>query len=308
MVAALDGAELAERFSEQRGRLTAVAYRMLGSSAEAEDAVQETWLRLAGADSDAIENLAAWLTTVVSRVCLTMLRSRQVRREEPLEGFGFDDGTPAPGRRPVLGDVTGEGVPEAEAELADSVGLAMLVVLDTLGPAERVAFVLHDMFDVPFEEIAPLLDRNAAAARQLASRARRRVRGTATVPAADLVRQRLVVDAYMAASRAGDFHALVALLDPDVVLRVDADVLPSAQPFVVRGAATVAKGAQGAVRRVRYSEAALVDGRVGLVMAPAGRLALVLVFTFDGEVVTGIDIVAEPERLAAIEVAVLEEV
>src|ERR671922_2719903 len=220
---------LADRFEEQRTRLRAVAYRMLGSMSEADDAVQEAWLRLSRTDSGAIENLEGWLTTVVARVSLNMLRSRNLRREEPL-GVRLPD--------PIVDRADGTD-PEHEALLADSVGLALLVVLETLSPAERLAFVLHDMFAVPFDEIAPIVDRSPEAARQLASRGRRRVRGTAPVPDADLARQRELVDAFLAAAREGDFEALVAVLDPDVVLRADQGVRPGASTEI-RGARTVA--------------------------------------------------------------------
>src|ERR671917_55668 len=216
---------LAERFEGHRARLRAVAYRMLGSTGEADDAVQEAWLRLSRSGSGGVENLGGWLTTVVARVCLNMLRSRRSRREEPLEG---PHGEPLHARvpDPIVGRADGSD-PEHEALLADGVGLALLVVLETLNPAERLAFVLHDVFAVPFEELAPIVGRSPAATRQLASRARRRVRGAATVPDADLARQRKVVDAFLAASRGGHFDALVAVLDPDVVLRADSGAVPA---------------------------------------------------------------------------------
>ncbi len=222
---------LAARFEENRPRLRAVAYRMLGSSAEADDAVQEAWLRLSRSDADAVESLPAWLTTVVARISLNMLRSRTTRREDPLEAQ-----EPTPTLRVVRDD------PQEAAVLADSVGLALLVVLETLSPAERLAFVLHDMFDVPFDEIATIVDRSPAATRQLASRARRRVRGQEP-PKPDLTRQRRVVEAYLAATRDGDFEGLVTLLDPDVVLRVDAEAMPTGRGLVLRGRAAVADGA-----------------------------------------------------------------
>jgi RNA polymerase sigma-70 factor (ECF subfamily) len=286
---------LLERFEEQRTRLRAVAYRMLGSASEADDAVQEAWLRLSRAGTGGVENLPGWLTTVVARVCLNMLRTRERRREQPLDAQ-------APG--PVLGREDG-GDPEREAVLADSVGLAMLVVLDTLTPAERLAFVLHDMFAVPFDEIGPMIERSPAAARQLASRARRRVKGAAPASGADLTRQRRVVDAFLTASRSGDFDALVALLHPDVVLRADRAAGPTPAPIVIRGAHTVAKGAFAASERVRFTEPALVNGAVGLVMAPRGRLFLALGFTIaDGEI-TEIDIIADPDRLRRLDLGVL---
>jgi len=288
----VDEAEwLAERFEADRARLRGVAYRMLGSAAEADDAVQEAWLRISRADTDSVENLPAWLTTVVARVCLNLLRSRETRREDPLERAGE---TPA------------DGVdPEQEALLADSVGLALLVVLDTLSPAERLAFVLHDMFDLPFDEIAPIVGRSSAASRQLASRARRRVRG-AERPDADLRRQRRVVDAYLGAIRNGDFEALVKLLDPDVVLRADADAVPTGTPVEIRGAHAVARGAMASSGRAAFTQAALVNGSVGLVMAPRGRLFLVLSFEYDDDAITGIDVIADPERLRGLELAVLD--
>ncbi|MET9894573.1 sigma-70 family RNA polymerase sigma factor [Streptomyces sp. NPDC006465] len=287
----------AERFEEQRPHLRAVAYRMLGSVSEADDAVQEAWLRAAQADIDAVGNLAGWLTTIVARVCLNMLRSRERRREEPLD--------PRIADRPV-GPGSG-GDPEEEAVLADSVGVALLVVLDTLTPAERLAFVLHDLFTVPFDEIGPLLERSPAAVRQLASRARRRVKGASPLPDADLARRRRVVDAFLAATRGGDFEALVALLHPDVVLHADRSVIPTPEPVVVGGAATVAGSAMAATGRARFTGPALLDGTVGLVMAPFGHLSLVLTFavTEDG-LITEIKVIAEPDELHRIEVAALD--
>src|SRR3954469_14035254 len=260
---------LAERFEEHRTHLRAVAYRMLGSVSEADDAVQEAWLRLSRSDSREIENVGGWLTTVVGRVCLNMLRTRRTRREQPL-----DVHVPEP-------IVSREGGldPEYEALLADSVGLALLVVLETLSPAERLAFVLHDMFAVPFDEIAPLVERTPAAARQLASRARRRVRGRTPAPGAGAGRGRGLVEAFLSATRAGDFAALLALLDPDVVLHADRMVIPTPEPVTVCGADPVARGAMAAVARAAFTGLALLDGRLGLVMAPFGRLRLVLVFT-----------------------------
>jgi len=287
---------LAERFEDHRGRLRAVAYRMLGSASEAEDAVQEAWLRLSRTDSGSVENLPAWLTTVVARVCLNMLRSRETRREVPLEQH-VDE--------PATHDRGGKD-PEQEALLADSVGLALLVVLDTLNPAERLAFVLHDMFGVPFDEIAPIVDRSPAAARQLASRARRRVRGSTPVSSSDITRQRRVVDAYLTAIRGGDFEALVRLLDPDVVLRADAAALPTGARAVVRGAEAVASGALVSTARARFTQPALVNGAVGLVMAPRGQLFLVLGFTIEDDRITDIDVIADPARLRDLDLAVLE--
>lgn len=275
-----------EEFEAHRVRLRAVAYRMLGSVAEADDALQDAWLRVSRADTQGVENPAGWLTTVVARVCLNMLRSREHRREEPLEraaGMGVVD-------------------PEEEALLADSVGLALLVVLDTLAPAERLAFVLHDMFQVPFDEIAPLIEKTPAATRQLASRARRRVKG-APSPSADLPRQRRVVGAYLAATRGGDFDALLALLHPDVVLRADRAVVPSLEPILVSGARPVAEGAMASTGRARFADLVLADGGIAMAMLEAGRLRVLLRFTFDGDLISGIDVIAEPERLAGLEVA-----
>jgi RNA polymerase sigma-70 factor (ECF subfamily) len=285
---------LARRFEEQRPRLRAAAYRMLGSTAEAEDAVQEAWLRLDRADADRVEDLPAWLTTVVARVCLNVLRSRRTRAEQPL-----DDGTDPP---PVPGDPPVD--PEQEALLGDSVGLALLVVLDTLTPAERMAFVLHDMFDLSFAEIAPIVGRSPAAARQLASRARRRVRGAA-VPERDLGRQRRVVDAYLAATRSGDFEALLAVLDPDVVLRADAASMPSGVATLLRGAQAVAAGAMASAARARHTEPALVGGSVGLVLAAGGRPLVALTFVVQSDRITEIDVIGDPDRLGRLDLAPL---
>lgn len=284
---------LAERFETNRTHLRAVAYRMLGSRSEAEDAVQEAWLRLSRADTSDVENLRGWLTTVIARVCLDMLRSRNSRREEALDAHppessvGHNDGID----------------PEREALLADSVGLALLVVLETLAPAERVAFVLHDMFDLPFDEIAPIVGRSPTAARQLASRARRRVRGAAAVPETNRTRQREVVDAFLAASRGGDFEALLALLDPDVVLRADRAAVQAGAPSEVRGAAAVAGTFAG---RARVAQPALVDGAVGLVWAPGGRPRVVFGITIVSGKIVAIELVADPVRLAGLEVVVLD--
>jgi len=290
---------LAAQFEEHRGRMQGVAYRILGSAEQADDAVQEAWLRLNRTDAAAVNNLAAWLTTVVARISLNMLRSRHNRREEPLDVEGRE---PADGR----GRATGYGSdPEQEAVLADSVGLALLVVLDTLSPAERLAFVLHDMFDLPFDEIAPIVGRTSDATRQLASRARRRVRGSETRPT-DLPRQRRVVDAYLAAVRHGDFDALVRVLDPDVVLRSDAGASPAGRPLELRGSEVVARAAMESSNRARQSAPALVAGSVGIVMAPRGRLFLVLAFTFDGDRITKIDVVSDPDRLRDLDLAVTD--
>jgi RNA polymerase sigma factor (sigma-70 family) len=290
---------LAERFEGQRGHLRAVAYRMLGSLSEADDAVQEAWLRLVRSDTGDIENLGGWLTTVVGRVCLDMLRYRKSRREEPLGeplGARFPD--------PIVGRQGGID-PEHEALLSDSLGLALLVVLETLSPAERLAFVLHDMFAVPFDEIAPIVGRSPSAARQLASRARRRVQGAANVPDADLTRQREVVDAFLAAARNGDFDALVAVLDPDVTLRADSGAVPAGASREVRGAAAVAKRA--AKGRARAARPALVNGEMGVVVAPRGRLLMVLGFTISGGKIVEIDAIADPERLRQLDLAVLDD-
>jgi RNA polymerase sigma-70 factor (ECF subfamily) len=286
---------LAQQFEEQRPHLRAVGYRMLGSVSEAEDAVQEAWMRLARSDSDEIENLRAWLTTVVARICLNMLQTRRARREEPL-----DVHVPDP---IVSGDPQTD--PERQALLADSVGLALLVVLDTLSPPERLAFVLHDMFAVPFDDIAPIVDRSPDAARQLASRARRRVRGQAPAPDPDLDRQREVVDAFLAATREGDFEALLEVLDPDVVLRADTGSLFPTLTREVRGARAVAERATAFSRLAPYSRRALVNGVPGLVAQRHGKVQSVLGFTIEGRKIVEIDILADPERLARLDVGQL---
>ena len=285
---------LAERFEANRPHLRGVAYRMLGSLSEADDAVQETWLRLSRSDSSSVRNLGGWLTTVVARVCLDMLRGRKSRREEPL-------GPHVP--EPIAGREGGIDS-EQEALLADSVGLALLVVLEKLAPAERLAFVLHDMFGVSFDEIAPIVGRSSTAARQLASRARRRVQGTSTVPDPDLARQREVVDAFLAASRGGDFDALLGVLDPDVVVRADRAAL-AAGAADLRGAPAVAQ--QAVAKRATFARPALVDGRVGAVVAPRGRLLMVLDFTIADGKIAAIDVVADPERLAQLDLAMLSD-
>jgi RNA polymerase sigma factor (sigma-70 family) len=281
-------------FEQHRAHLAAVAYRMLGSVPEAEDAVQEAWLRMDRADVTDVQNMRGWLTTVVARICLDMLRSRTARPEQPL------DGTVASPRM-----ATSESVdPEQQALLADSVGAALLVILQRLSPAERLAFVLHDMFDLPFAEIAPILRRSENTAAQLAARARRRVRGQTPDPATDLVRQRQLVDAFMTAARDGDFGSLLAALDTDVVLRVDATAAGSA--MTIRGAQAVAANARAFSANARFAEPALVDGAVGIVVAPGGRLALVLRFGVVGDKITAIDIEADPNRLQQLELAVLD--
>jgi len=288
---------LAERFEENRSRLRAVAYRMLGSSGEAEDAVQEAWLRLSRADSGNIENLSGWLTTVVARVCLDALRSRKSRGEEPLD------------ERPQesVGKKAAGSDPEQEAILADSVGLALLMVLDRLAPVERVAFVLHDLFGLDFEEIATIVERSPAATRQLASRARRRVQGVANPPSANLSQQRQVIDAFLTALRAGDVEGLMAVLDPDLVVRAWMAPGPGA-PQEVHGAQNWAKGAVAYSRLVRPATICLVDGALGAVWAPGGRLNRALRFTMNEEGrIAGIEIFADRERLERLEVAVLPE-
>ncbi|MFL5592563.1 MAG: sigma-70 family RNA polymerase sigma factor [Ktedonobacteraceae bacterium] len=283
---------LAQQFEANRSHLQAVAYRMLGSLSEAEDAVQESWLHLSRSDTSSIENLGGWLTTVVARVCLDMLRSRHSRREESLE---------------VAGSIAARdgGIdPEQEALLADSVGLALLVVLDTLSPAERLAFVLHDFFAVPFDEIAPIVERSETATRQLASRARRRVRGATTAKDPDLARQREVVNAFLAASRAGNFDALLTILDPDVVFRADHVAVSAGASGEMRGAASVA---QQFVGRAQEARPALVDGAVGLVVVQQGRLFLVLNLTFTNGKITEINAVADPARLRQLRLSLLDK-
>jgi RNA polymerase sigma factor (sigma-70 family) len=283
---------LAERFEEHRTHLRAVAYRMLGSLSEVDDAVQEAWLRLSRADAADIDNLGGWLTTVVARVCLDMLRSRQSRREEPFTPDG-----PEPAATGARGSS-----PEQEALLADSVGLALLVVLDRLTPAERLAFVLHDMFAVPFEEIAPIVGRSAEAARQLASRARRRVRGGGA-PDPDLVRQREVVEAFIAALRAGDFEGLLAVLDPDLVVRAD---MVAGAPTEIRGAAVWAKGAVAYGHLAQLTQPALVNGAIGVVVAPRGRLVRALRFTIANGKITEIEVIGNPARLGELDVSIVD--
>lgn len=281
---------LAAQFEANRAHLRAVAYRMLGSLPEAEDAVQEGWLRLSRSDTSAVDNLGGWLTTVVSRVCLDMLRSRKTRREDSLDAKAGELAERA------------DGVdPQHEAQLADSVGLALLVVLEMLTPAERLAFVLHDLFAMPFEEIADVIDKSPAATRQLASRARRRVQGNPVVPEQDLVQRRRVVDAFLAAARGGDFEGLVAVLDPDVVLRADGRV-----PKIIRGAREVASQAALYSKRAGFSRSALVNGSAGFVVAPGGRLMSVFAFTFtdDGRI-SEIDVITDPVRLADLDLGVL---
>jgi RNA polymerase sigma factor (sigma-70 family) len=280
---------LTERFEANRAHLRAVAYRMLGSAAEADDAVQEAWLRLARSDTSEVDNLGGWLTTVVARVSLDMLRSRKSRREETIDAH-----TP----EPVASDEPGR-----DMMMAESIGLALLVVLDTLAPAERVAFVLHDMFDLPFEEIAPIVGRSATAARQLASRARRRVQGKTEVPNPDLEKQRRVVEAFLAAARAGDFEALLAELDPDVVFRPDATAAQMGGVGELRGAAAVAQSFKG---RAQAAKPALVDGALAVSVAFGGQLRIVLGLTFTNGKIAAIEAIADPARIAAFDVEPLD--
>jgi RNA polymerase sigma factor (sigma-70 family) len=290
---------LAERFEDHRTHLRAVAYRMLGSLAEADDAVQDAWLRFSRADTSGVENLGGWLTTIVARVCLNMLHSRRYRREQPL-----DEHVPEPIDRVD---------PEREAMLADSVGSALLVVLDTLTPAERLAFVLHDLFAVPFDEIAPMVDRSPAAARQLASRARRRVQGAAAGPS-DVARRREVVEAFLAASRNGDFEALLAVLDPDVVFRADAAAVQAATARRAEGApvlATEVRGAAAVVEtflgRAKGAQLALIDAAAGAVWAPNGTPRVVFDFTITGGKIVAIDLLSDPELVGGLDVTILNE-
>jgi RNA polymerase sigma factor (sigma-70 family) len=282
----MSDAWLTERFDDERPRLRAVAYRMLGSLSEADDAVQDTWLRVSRADAGEVENLSAWLTTVTARVCLNALRSRQNRREVYVPD-------------PVIESEGGGPDPEREAVLADSVGLALLVVLETLAPAERLAFVLHDMFAVPFEDIAPMIERTPAAARQLASRGRRRVRGAVPAPDPDLARQRAVVDAFFAAARAGDFEALVALLDPDVVLRADGGGHPARPSVVLHGPAAVAGQARTAAKLAGSVRPVLVNGGAGVVSVVAGKVFSVMAFTVRDDRIVAVEVLYDPARLAA---------
>jgi RNA polymerase sigma-70 factor (ECF subfamily) len=293
---------LTERFEENRPRLRGVAYRMLGSLSEAEDAVQEAWLRLNGIDSATIENLGGWLTTVVSRVCLDMLRGRQLRREETLDGQVTEPRV-----------VRGQGAdPEAEALLADSVGVALLVVLDTLTPAERLAFVLHDLFGMPFDEIGPIVGRSPVAAKQLASRARRRVRGSTPPSDAGRARQREVVEAFLRAVRDGDLEGLLAVLDPDAIIRIDgaariaggaADAADT--PRELRGASTWAPQFIALSRGARFIQPALINGSVGLIVAPGGKLSRVVTFTFTNAKITRLEVTGDLARLRELDIAVL---
>ncbi|ASR37604.1 RNA polymerase subunit sigma-70 [Prauserella marina] len=289
-----EGDRLAAVFEEHRARLRVIAYRMLGSASEADDAVQETWLRLSRSDTGDVANLAGWLTTVVSRVCIDVLRSRQVRRED-LVGHELPESAEGDEHRVE---------PEGEALLADAVGRALLVVLGTLRPAERVAFVLHDMFALPFDEIAPIVARSPVATKKLASRARQRLRGTTTAPDAEIARHRAIVEAFLVASRGGDLDTLVELLDPDVVRHADRSALPAGAATVVRGASTVARETRVFAARAAIAEPALIDGAVGVVIAPNGLLRLVLTVTIKEDRITEIEVIADEERLRNLRITV----
>ncbi|MCA6110780.1 sigma-70 family RNA polymerase sigma factor [Bradyrhizobium cenepequi] len=279
----------AAQFEANRAHLRAVAYRMLGSTSEVDDAVQETWLRLSRTDASAVDNLAGWLTTVIARVCLDMLRARKSRREEPMG--------------PHVPEPAAHDTHERDAEVADSVGAALLVVLNTLAPAERLAFVLHDMFAVPFEEIAPIVGRTPAAARQLASRARRRVQGSREPADIDAARQRRIVEAFLVASRDGDFEGLLAVLDPNVVFRADEAAQRLGSLAEIRGATAVAETFRG---RAQTARPALVDGRPALAVILGGQLRILLQFTIVGETITAFEAIADAERIAAFDVEVLQ--
>ena len=287
---------LSEQFEQNRGHLRGVAYRMLGSLSEADDAVQECWLRLSRSDRSDVANLRAWLTTVVARVCLDMLRSRKSRREDTLEAA-----VPEPDRKPERA-----ADPEAEALLADSVGYATLVVLDRLNPAERIAFVLHDLFDIPFEEIARISGRSTEAARQLASRARKRIRGVTSVPESEVAKQRSLVDKFLSALRLGDATKLIELLDPAFAVHADAASVPGGIPAGIQGAEVWAKRVIEAARGARLARPAMVEGTVGLIVAPRGRLFRVLRFTFAHDRIASLEVIGDADQLQAIEVAVLD--
>jgi RNA polymerase sigma factor (sigma-70 family) len=297
---------LAAAFEEHRPHLRSVAYRLLGSLTDAEDAVQDAWLRLSKADASEVENLGAWLTTVVARISLNMLRSR--RRETPI-GDSWPAAAQAAATAPTGVGPSGTDDPEGEAVLADSVGVALLVVLDTLTPAERIAFVLHDLFAMPFTEVAAILGRSTEATRQLASRARRRIQGAPSPDrTADYARQRTVAAAFLQATRTGDFTALVELLDADVVLTGDAYIAPSGRPMELQGLEKVARGAVASSVRAEHSQLALVDGKVGIVYAPAGRLQIVLAFAVSEEAkITKITVTANPDTLRRMQLAMLPE-
>ena len=281
----------AERFEAERGRLGAVAFRMLGSRSEAEDAVQETWLRMERAGGDSIDNIGGWLTTVVGRICLDMLRARTKRREDPIDG---DEGE--------VQHADPAAPADEHAALADSVGLALLVVLERLAPPERLAFVLHDMFDVPFEEIGRIIDRSPVAARQMASRARRRVQGLPETPSADYGRRRRVVEAFLTASREGDFSGLLAVLDPDVVFHADADAVRLGSLADIRGADAVAQTFKG---RATAARLALIDGEFGLAVILGGELRIVVRMELEGDQIVGIESIADPDAIAGFEIAYL---
>jgi RNA polymerase sigma-70 factor (ECF subfamily) len=286
--------DLTQLFESHRSHLRGVAYRMLGSASEADDAVQEAWLRLNNSSMDEVANLGGWLTTVIARICLDMLRSRKSRREEAVDGETIEP----------IADTKRN--PEQETLLADSVGVALLVVLETLSPAERVAFVLHDVFDLPFDEIAPIVDRTPDAARQLASRARRRVRGGEIPSNSDLQGQRVIVDAFLAALRAGDFEGLLKVLDPNVVVRIDAG--PPGAPREFRGAANWARGATAAFSPfARFVQQVFIDGRAGLVFAPGGRLSRVLTFTITNGIISEVEIITDRARLEQLDLSVPED-
>ena len=292
---------LAERFEENRMHLRAVAYRMLGSTGEAEDAVQEAWLRLCRSDAAQIENLTAWLTTVVARVCLDQLRSRKSRAEDSLDAQPQTPPTPITSEKSVISD------PEQEAILADSVGLALLVVLDRLDPAERVALVLHDLFGLSFEEIATIVDRSPEATRQLASRARRRVQSVSKDHSVSLAEHRKIIDAFLTALRAGDVEGLLAVLDPDLLVRVDATAARSSSAQEVRGALNWAKGAVLYGHLLQRATVCLVDGAVGVAFAPDGRVNRALRFTMRDGKISEFEIIADPARIASLEIAVLPD-
>jgi RNA polymerase sigma-70 factor (ECF subfamily) len=291
---------LAEQFEKNRSHLRAVAYRMLGSLGEADDAVQEAWLRLSRTPSGEIENLGGWLTTVVARVCLDILRSRKSRREEPIDA-------PAAEPEAMVASRTGALDPEQETLLADSVGLALLVVLDRLSPAERLAFVLHDMFAMSFEEIAPLVGRTPTAARQLASRARRRVQGAPTVPRAEFTEQRKTVSAFLAALRSGDFEGLMAVLDPNVVVHLGEGAGRPGAPSELHGAENWARGAIAYAKAAKFVQAMLINGDVGLVWAPRGRLLRAMTCSVKNGRIAEVEIIADPARLLQLDLATLEE-
>ncbi|MBB5934390.1 sigma-70 family RNA polymerase sigma factor [Streptomyces zagrosensis] len=296
---------LAERFEPHRSHLRAIAYRMLGSSSDADDAVQEAWLRLSRTDTSEVANLAGWLTTVVSRICLDMLRARAARRED-LVGQQLPDDLHHPDNDQGGAHNRPSDDPEHEALLIDSVGRALLVVLDTLTPAERIAFVLHDLFAVPFQQVAPIVERSPTATKKLASRARHKVRGTPVVSAAELARHRHVLDAFLAAARSGDMAGLLAVLAPDVVRRADPAVLPPGAQTEVRGAQAVAKHTLAFGRKSKFGAPALINGAVGIVVAPHGRLLLAVAVTVQDDQVTAYDVIADPARLRGLDLALLD--